>query len=168
MEDLSERLLTHFVGGRWRVPFATGHVPVLRPDGRPAGAVVMAGPHDVARAVSALRGADDRARLRLADALAPLGLAEAVSQGPDGQGPAILLADAQNRTGLGAALGAGIRHGVIWCPPLEAALFATELAQRLQQADLPPGAFALIHTHTPQTEAHLRATGLAVLGPDHR
>lgn len=168
MTDLSERLLTHFVGGRWRVPFATRQATVLRPDGSRAGAAVLAGRDDVMRAAASLRGADMQACRRLADMLEPLGLSPAMTTGtPIIEGPAILCFDDRDRGLLGAALLGGLRHGVIWCPPLSATLFATELTERLQKADLPPGALSVLHADTPQTRAHLCAAGLPVLGPAH-
>lgn len=166
MTDLSERLLTHFVGGRWRVPFATGQVAVLHEDGTRAGSAVLAGRDDVMRAKASLRGADPKACRRMADMLDSLGMLPADADRPAIDGPVILCES--DSGALGAALVSGLRHGVIWCPPLRATLMATELVTSLQQADLPPGAFALLHADTPQTRGHLRAAGLRVLGGAQR
>lgn len=159
MDDLSERLFAHFVGGRWRVPFGTEQVQVPRADGRAAGAVVLLEARDLARARACLRGADRAARARAADALVGLGMVDA-DETAEAQAPLLVSSGLKDRQALGAALGAGLAQGVIWCPPPDAALFATRIAIRLQDADLPPGCFALIHAFTPETAPLLRATGL--------
>lgn len=183
-EDLSERLFAHFVAGRWRVPFGSAAYPVLSHTGKALGQVVTAGPLDVARAVQALRPADDRACHRLAQALAQHidGLAQAIAiqsgQAPtadqmaqmlDAVGaahaakPGILLSARDSDLGrLGHALGAGVMGGVIWCPPVERAVFATAIACVVQHAEMPPGAFAVLHTRAPETETALRATPLCI------
>jgi acyl-CoA reductase-like NAD-dependent aldehyde dehydrogenase len=161
MDDLSERLFAHFVGGRWRVPFGTGRIAVTRADGLRAGSVVLAEAQDFARAQSALRGADDAARARLAARLAPYGMRDAILSAQPAPAPLILCGGAADGHALGAALGGGLGHGLIWCPPPDAALPATEIARQVQEADLPPGCFALLHAFTPQTAPLIRATGLA-------
>ncbi|MCC5966145.1 MAG: hypothetical protein JJU24_08405 [Natronohydrobacter sp.] len=168
MDDLSERLFAHFVGGRWRVPFGTGHIAVARADGTRAGSVVLAEARDFARARALLRGADAAARDRLALRLEPYGMAEAISGAAQAAAPVMLCRGADDRDALGAALGAGLGHGLIWCPPPDAALNATDIAMQLQEADLPPGCFALLHAFTPQTAPLIRATGLAQAGSDQR
>lgn len=52
-DDLSEKLLTHYVAGAWRAPFGPRMLPVILPDGVRAGQIVCAGVQDVARAVAA-------------------------------------------------------------------------------------------------------------------
>lgn len=166
MDDLSERLFAHFVGGRWRVPFGTARLNVPRPDGTKAGSVVLAEARDLARAQGCVRGGGKIACDRAAQALATLGMAEAIVDAPLAKGPFLLTLDAEDRQLLGAALGAGVQSGVIWCPPPHAALFATEIAIQLQSADLPPGCFALLHAFTPQTAPLIHATGL--ISADYR
>lgn len=168
MDDLSERLFAHFVGGRWRVPFGTSPVAVRRADGTRAGTVLLAEARDFARAQSGLRGAERGLRARLARHLEPFGMAEAILSAPDAPAPLILCADAEDRQALGRAIGAGLHQGLIWCPPPQAALAATGIAKQLQQADLPPGCFALLHAFTPQTAPLIRATGLAQTGTDQK
>ncbi len=163
MDDLSERLFAHFVGGRWRAPFGTEQIPVPRGDGTAAGSVVLAGPRDLARAQACLRGADQPARERAAKVFAELGLAHPFETAQQARAPMLVSMGVEDRQALGAALGAGLAQGVIWCPPPRAALTATDIALRLQGADLPPGCFALIHAFTPRTAPLLQATGLACL-----
>ncbi len=183
-EDYSERLFSHFLAGRWRVPFATRALPLCHPDGRALGQIVPAEARDIARAASALRAADARSCARAADMIgqsaASLCAAHAHQTGmqidpeqigvlaramvaPCGPGQRVILGAPitsahGTRPGetFGAALGAGLRGGVIWCPPPDWAIFATHLAEVLQRADLPPGAFALLHAQTPGTEAAIR------------
>lgn len=160
MEDLSERLFAHFVAGRWRVPFGTEQLPVHRADGTVAGAVVLAEMRDFSRAQDHLHAADRQAQHRAAQALAGFGMADAVAQARGTSRPVLLSAGVTDPQALGAALGAGLSGGLIWCPPPEAALVATALARQLHEADLPPGCFALIHAYTPRTAALIRTTGL--------
>ncbi len=184
-EDYSERLFAHYVTGRWRAPFASTALPVRLPDGRVPGQIVPAGPRDVARAVAARDGADEAAIARAAhtveaaqetlaqasalqsgrapDLAASLALAEGLRS--QWLAPADVLLSASNTDPgqIGAALGAGLRQGVIWCPPPDQAIFATTLATVFQQADLPPGAFALLHARVDPTEAALRMSGLQCL-----
>lgn len=56
-EDHGERLMTHYVGGYWRVPLGTRAVAVCAADGRRAGTMILAEPVDVARALRAARAA---------------------------------------------------------------------------------------------------------------
>lgn len=53
--ELRERLFAHFVAGRWRVPLAQRHLAIGGRSGA-LGQIVCAGPNDVTRARSALRG----------------------------------------------------------------------------------------------------------------
>lgn len=181
-EDYSERLFAHFVAGRWRVPHATRAISLHRPDGAALGQIVPAGAADVARAANSLRGSEAAARARAAEAVrqaaGTLAAAHALQTGQRIDPheisrlagamvqvfalPTRLVHGAPDTdfSGFGAALGAGLQSGVIWCPPPRWACFATCLAQVLQGVDLPPGAFALLHAQTPETEALLRQAGL--------
>lgn len=164
MDDLSERLFAHFVGGRWRVPFGTSPVAISRADGTPAGTVLLADAQDIARAKSVMCGVDATIRARLASRLAPYGMAEAIERASATPASLILCSDTSDRQALGTAFGRALSHGLIWCPPPQAALLATEIAMQLQEADLPPGCFALLHAYTPQTDQLIRATSLARAG----
>lgn len=183
-EDYSERLFSHFVAGRWRVPSATQAIPVCGPDGRALGQIVPANLQDVSRAGAALRAADAIARTRAAQVVEASAeslvaahahqtgqridqqrirdLAAAMADAQSGRAPVLLGAPGGPLPSaeLGAALGAGLRKGVIWSPPPELAVFATHLAEVLQEADLPPGAFALLHAETDQTQAAFQTAGL--------
>ena len=181
-EDFSERLFAHFVAGHWRAPFGDETHAVLSHQGALLGQVVAAGPDDIARAMAVRRGADRQACQRLANAIevAAGGLAQAYAlqsghlpeaaafarmaaalESPLHVGAGGLFTAPDTRfEELGRALGAGIVGGVIWCPPVEGAVFATALACLVQQADLPPGAFALLHSRVASTESALRATSL--------
>ena len=183
-EDYSERLFAHFVAGQWRAPFGHTTCPVPGIDGRRLGQVVPAGPQDVARAIAVLRGADKAARAKLAEAveavLPQVAQAVAVQTGqPAPQavldamiaalrdaapvpGNVLLSSERTTLVQLGAAIGAGVQAGLIWCPPPCQAVLATTLAKAVQLADLPPGSFALLHTRVADTEAALRATTLRV------
>lgn len=161
--DMSEHLLTHYVTGRWRAPLATGAVAVRAADGQILGHVIAAGAADLARAQAGLARCDSAGLRRVADALdagaEALAQAWAVQTGtaldPDALVQAIarpntvsggLLQGDRAAPELGAALGSGLRGGLIWCPPPGQALFATVLAQQVAQADIKPGAFNLLHT----------------------
>ena len=183
-EDYSERLFAHFVAGHWRVPFSDEAHTVLSHQGVALGQVVAAGSRDVARAMLARRVADLQACQRLADALEhaakDLALAFAIQSGhmPDQAQFALMaafVADPPHANGgvlftsrdthfenFGRALGSGILGGMIWCPPVEQAVFATAIACLVQHADLPPGSFALLHTRVAPTEVALRETLLAI------
>ncbi|TVS00423.1 MAG: hypothetical protein EA407_14775 [Rhodobacteraceae bacterium] len=183
-EDYSERLFSHFVAGRWRVPNATQAIPVCGPDGRALGQIVPANLPDVLRASAALRAADAIARARAAqvveasaeslvaahahqtgqriDPQRVTSIAEAMAGVHESGAPVLMGAPSGPLPSaeLGAALGAGLCSGVIWCPPPELAVFATHFAEVLQEADLPPGAFALLHAETDQTQAACQTAGL--------
>ena len=183
-EDYTERLFAHFVAGQWRAPFGSATWPVPGVAGRRLGQVVPAGAQDVARALAGLRGADMAARARLVQAvetaLPEVAQAVAVQSGqpaPEamldamlaalrdaGPAPEMVLLTSQRTTlaDLGAAIGAGVQGGLIWCPPPCQAVLATTLAKTAQVAGLPPGSFTLLHTRIPQTETALRATTLRV------
>lgn len=160
MEDLSERLLAHFVGGQWRVPFGTRHTRVTRADGAVEGTVALVCARDLKRAQGCLRGGDAVLRKRLALCLEEYGMAEACMSSGITADPTILCCSAEDPAALGAALGAGLWHGLVWAPPPRAAIIATDIAMKIEAADLPPGCFALLHACTPRTAALLRSTRL--------
>lgn len=56
-DDRAERLITHYIGGAWRVPYGTRALPARCADGRRAGTLVPAEAADIARAVAAARAA---------------------------------------------------------------------------------------------------------------
>lgn len=176
----TERLCAHFVGGCWRAPCATQALMLADAAGRPLGQVVTAGRDDLLRARDSMAPADDAARLRLMRAVdaglpalraawhrqnAPEPDLCALISGlasPAAPAPGVICQPLPLRE-LGHALGAGLRGGLIWCPPPSQALFAVALMQLAQGVDLPPGAMNLLHAATPQTRRLIRALGLAVL-----
>lgn len=177
-EDFSERLFAHFIGGQWRVPFATAAQAIACHDGTAMGQIVPANASDIARACALGAAADGKAVARLAAAVlaARDDLAQLIAL-QSGQRPAqaelhmpkadqtgprtILFGASDDLQVLLAALCAHLRSGLIWCPPPSHALLATGLTMVAQRADLPHGSFSLLHAQVPQTEALLRATGLA-------
>lgn len=183
-EDYSERLFAHYVGGRWRAPYGCVALTVRGQGGSALGQVVLAGARDISRAMAQRTAADDAARARLVqsvhEALPDLALALSLQTGQmpettrldglvrglksvcEGTPELVLGTQTSSPEMLGRALGAGLRGGVIWCPPPEHAVFATAIAQLMQASDLPAGAFALLHTRAPSTEALLRATALQI------
>jgi hypothetical protein len=176
VEDYSERLLTHFVAGQWRAPFGERCMSVTVPEGKGTGQIVSAGPRDIARALSVMRGGDAVAQQRFGNAieLALPALTKLFNQHGDLDikdlqrfqrfSPRIVLGSACTPLNvLVAALQIGVERGVIFCPAPEQAALAVALATLVQNADLPPGAFALLHARTPKTETALRKTGLPVL-----
>jgi len=184
-EDFSERLFAHFVAGHWRAPFGDETHAVLSHQGALLGQVVAAGPRDVIRATAVRCGTDKHGCQRLADrvARAAEGLAQAIAlqtgQNVDlaqialmaelidapacARGGLIFTGQDTELAAFARALGAGLQGGVIWCPPAGQAVFATAFACLVQQADLPAGAFALLHSRVPTTETALRATQLDIL-----
>jgi acyl-CoA reductase-like NAD-dependent aldehyde dehydrogenase len=175
-EDYSERLLTHFVAGQWRAPFGDRCMPVDMPAGKGFGQIVAAGPRDVARAVSCIRAADTAARNRFGHAVqnAWPSLLEGFNQSEDfdiaplqrseSLAPHVLLGSADTSLKvLIPALQAGVGGGVIFCPAPEQAVLAVVIATLVQNADVPPGAFAMLPARTPITEAALRKAGLPIL-----
>lgn len=67
LDDLNERLLTHFVGGAWRAPFSTKLVPLRSPAGA-LGQMVLACDRDLARAKALHRRVPERDWARLTHA----------------------------------------------------------------------------------------------------
>ncbi|MFU8898154.1 MAG: hypothetical protein ACNA7L_04590 [Roseinatronobacter sp.] len=184
-DDFSERLFAHFVAGHWRAPFGDETHAVLSHRGTLLGQVVAAGPPDVARAVAVRCGTDRQGCQRLADRVASAAeglaqayalqtgraldlaqitqMAELIDAPASARGGLIFTAQDTELAAFGRALGAGLQGGVIWCPPASQAVFATAFACLVQQADLPAGAFALLHTRVSATETALRATQLDIL-----
>ncbi len=169
MDDLSERLFAHHVGGRWRVPLSEQLLPVAGADGRQLGQIVLAGARDIARAQAVMRGADGPSQARLAQALEAISpaLAEAVACAEPAAAPVLLTTAPDDPAVFGAALGASLGQGGLWCPRPAAVVFAIRVAAAVDAADLPPGAFALLHALTPITAPLLKATGLASSGGGH-
>ncbi|PZX47938.1 hypothetical protein LY56_00085 [Roseinatronobacter thiooxidans] len=184
-DDFSERLFAHFVAGHWRAPLGDETHAVLSHRGTLLGQVVAAGPPDVARAVAVRRGTDRQGCQRLADRVASAAgglaqayalqtgrdldlahitqMAEQIDAPASARGGLIFTAQETELAAFARALGAGLQGGVIWCPPAGQAVFATAFACLVQQADLPAGAFALLHTRVSATETALRATQLDIL-----
>lgn len=184
-EDFSERLFAHFVAGHWRAPFSEDAHSVTTDQGVGLGQVMAAGQPDIARALNVQRGADRQACRRLADTLererdvlvracalqnglVPAaagidGLVAAFAAPTDAQGRVVFTTRATGLEDLGRALRTSIGGGAIWCPSVDQAVFATAFACLVQQADLPPGAFALLHAHVPSTKAAFNMVGLAML-----
>ncbi|MDD7971225.1 hypothetical protein [Roseinatronobacter alkalisoli] len=173
-EDFSERLFTHYVGGAWRAPLGTRAIPVVTLDGRVAGQVIAAEPADIARLCKGLRGADTAALARFSARVAQAAddLAQALAmQGacPDRTamvqlGAGIGASDGNMRHPVclhgsvrqapqrfGQRLGQGLACGLVYCPPANEALFATLLTCLAAEADMPPGAFNLLHGDPAQT-----------------
>ncbi|MFN4057469.1 MAG: hypothetical protein ACK4HW_04720 [Roseinatronobacter sp.] len=135
LDDLSERLLTHFVGGAWRAPFSTCAVPL---PGRAGvlGQVVLAGPQDLARAHTARRAVDpedwgalDRAMHASARSLA----LELCQIG--------FPCDQRDLRKVPAHLREPIWH---WKPSPAELLHAIATARLAQQVGFPPGALAVL------------------------
>ena len=184
-DDFSERLFAHFVAGHWRAPYSEDAHPVTSYQGAGLGQVMAAGPQDIARAIRVRRGADRQACQRLADALEQgsdllaracalqsgkalgparfAGFAAAFAAPMDAQGGVLFTTRATRYEDLGRALGAGIMEGVIWCPSVDQVVFATAVACLVQQAEVLPGAFALLHAHVPSTKSAFRDTALDML-----
>lgn len=150
-EEWPERLLTHFIGGQWRVPLGQG----LRvgPDGL---AVVWAEAPDYARARRAILAAlppwhaRDPAQRRAALPAALLCTQPSCRPGP------IALIDAaapDHLETLGAALIAG-QGALILSDPANPRAACT-LAATLARNPLPPGLIALLHGAPPEAQAAL-------------
>lgn len=161
-------------------------MPVTLQDGHVVGQVIAAENADIVRLCQTMRGADLSARMRfaalvaqsaddLAVALEAQGarvggdaigaMSAAVCHGPcAGGGPVCLCAPVRHDpTAFGQRLGAGVSRGVVYCPPPNEVLFATVLAGLAAQADLPPGAFGLLHGDLGQTKALLANAGVPCL-----
>ncbi len=183
-EDYSERLFAHYVAGRWRAPFVSAAIPVRLADGHVPGQIIPAGPRDVARAAAARRGAEpaaiehlarrvEAAQSELSQAIAAqtghqpdpeqiLAMAAAMRKASATDHGVILSAEHTGLEQIGKALGAGLSKGVIWCPHPTQALLATTFATVVHEAELPAGAFALLHARVDTTEAALRASVLPI------
>ncbi|WFE76379.1 hypothetical protein [Roseinatronobacter sp. S2] len=185
-EDFTERLFTHFVGGAWRAPLGTYAMPVTLQDGHVVGQVIAAEQADIARLCRTMRGADPAARTRFATLIARAAddLARALAaQGANvgqtaiaamsggvchdhraGGAPVCLCASVgHDPIWFGQRLGEGVSRGVAYCPPPNEVLFATLLAGLAAQADLPPGAFNLLHGDNARTKTLLTSAGVPCL-----
>lgn len=183
-EDFSERLFAHYVGGAWRAPFGTIAASVFTRDGQALGQVIAAECRDVSRALAGLRGAGGAARRdfaalvaqqaeELAEGLAAQGVrpsttailhfAAALDGAKAGETPVALIRPARDDLpAFGHALGRGLAAGVILCPPVSEAIFATQLARFGAQAGLPAGAFTLLHCPSSAAQKMLRRSGMHV------
>jgi hypothetical protein len=133
LDDLPERLLTHFVGGAWRAPLSTRlvHVPGL-------GQVVLAGPADLARARALHRSAPRQDWDRLGQALATQGpaLARALAGMGFPTDPSVL-----------ARIPCAVREvPQDWQPSPAGLVHALVLARLAQSLDLCPGALTVLPT----------------------
>ncbi|MBR3369904.1 MAG: hypothetical protein IKG52_04665 [Rhodobacteraceae bacterium] len=185
-EDFSERLFAHYVGGAWRAPLGTHPIAVVTQDGRALGHVIAAQRADVSRLRNNLRGADAAARGRFADLIvqADASLAQALGaqgtcvdaaaisqiaagiRGDHGAvGHPVCVTDAvgQAPSRFGRQLGRALCDGLVYCPPRTDVLFATLLARVAADADLPPGAFNLLHGECAHSAALLAGAGVPLL-----
>ncbi|MGP9789972.1 hypothetical protein [Roseinatronobacter sp. NSM] len=181
--DFSERLFAHYVGGAWRAPLGSCATAVVTRDGRAIGQVISAQKGDVTRLRAHLRGAGGPARARFADLVAQSGAAlaqalaaqgtgveaAAISQmavgikgGHGAVGHPVCVTDAvgQAPRQFGRQLGRALCGGLVYCPPETDVVFATMLARIAADADLPPGAFNLLHGDCAQNEALLAHAGV--------
>lgn len=185
-DDYSERLFAHYVNGRWRAPFGCDSVTITTPMGTVAGQIVPAGARDIERAMRALSTVDHTQRQHLADILRASipHLAQAVAiqsatepdktqlelmvsalcdATPSTAAVCVMGPDSARLVELGRALGAGLRQGVIWCPPPTLAIFATAIAQLVARANVPPGGFSLLHANSATRHHAIRQKGLTVI-----
>ncbi|MGY6411252.1 MAG: aldehyde dehydrogenase family protein [Alkalilacustris sp.] len=165
LENLSELLITHHVGGAWRAPLSQ-RMHDVRLHGALAGRLVEAEEADVRRALDHARRMPaapqpDHLAQRFLDAWAArAGWAEAARRregfsgglapqipGLSGSGPLALLGSVITTPGLMAgAVAAGLRAGrpILLKPAPRAPFTALVLAEALAEAGAPPGAFALL------------------------
>lgn len=162
LDDLNERLFTHYVGGAWRTPLGQVTRPVAG-HGRVLGHIVRAAAPDMARAQALRCPTPDLARVRLAKSLAqaaqPLA-ADLARLAPNMLSAAQLSAIASGMLapsgpvspdvrsdphGFGRWLGQRLQAGMIYGSTAQDALFAIALARLAQRANLPDGSFALLH-----------------------
>lgn len=185
-EDYSERLFAHYVNGRWRAPFGCDAVPVATRSGEVSGQIVPAGARDLTRALQDICPVDHAQRHRLAGAVAASLpyltqaiatqswcvpdetelrlMSRAISEvEPSRVTTCVMGANPRRLVELGQAIGAGLGHGVIWCPPPEMAIFATAVAQIVAQSDLRPGGFALLHANAATREHALEHKNLKII-----
>lgn len=151
--DLSERLLTHYVGGAWRAPLGAQMVDALDQQSRWVGRVVIAGDADLHRALqlSCPMPADATARLTTLlqsdpEALLPWVTPDQILQPCDMKLDTtfpVIVRDARPI----AALRQAMATGAIYLPNPELALFGIALALVVQRAELPPGSFAMLPTY---------------------
>lgn len=146
--ELNERLVVHYIGGVWRVPLGTRHLPVRAADGAMLGRIICAGPLDAQRARAGLVPARLTQRAAMAalapvlpllgrlralegmadDAAAVSGLAEVCSEPhpqPGTSEPVLLYSAAAWPPGdLVGQIVAAASRGVIWKPAPGAAASA--------------------------------------------
>jgi hypothetical protein len=146
LDDLPERLLTHYVGGAWRAPLGGQMCVVQGLDGRVLGHVVCATQADLVRAQAvslpnpnraALAGLLRNSAARLAQDLDGL-----IAHAPD-EGAIAALADRYAATGYFAPL---LPHdATLLLPTARDALTGLAIARLAQAAGLPAGSIALLH-----------------------
>jgi len=147
--DLSERRLTHFVGGAWRAPLSQ------RMAGGPRGRRVLAGPEDLARAIGAAGAAAPgwsalapELRRRL---LAEAGLEVPVTK-PSGLAEPLLRFTLPQPVALAGMLASG--RVLVLVAPRATPRAMLGLIEALRGAGLPPGVLNLLNGHA----ADLRQT----------
>ncbi len=154
LDDLPERLLTHYVGAAWRAPLGGQMCPVPGRGGVVLGQVVRATPADFARAQALMLrpGADIRHRMAalLQDAAPRLvqDLAARMIDPPDLQSLTALAVQYSATGALPFAAGDGTLSTILQ-PPVQNALLGVALARLAEQAGLPAGGLALLHAPLP-------------------
>ena len=149
--DLSERRLTHFVGGAWRAPLSQ------RMAGGPRGRRVLAGPEDLARAWAVAAAAAPGWAMLPPGLRAGL-LAEAGLEAAEAPGiPAtpLLRFTLPGPAKLGALLASG--RVLVLVAPRATPRAMLGLIEALRSAGLPPGVLNLLNGHA----ADLRQTASA-------
>jgi len=149
-DDLSERLLTHYVGGAWRAPLGVQMRPVAGQGDQVLGQVVCATRADIARAKVLTHPPDGLAQQRLMAALHPIAphlaaaLAQRQPQPPDAQ---VLLDIAHDFSALGRVfhMVPDSRECAIYLVPPHQALLGVAFGRLAQSAGLPSGTLALLH-----------------------
>ncbi len=140
--DLSERRLTHFVGGAWRAPLSQ------RVAGGPRGRRVLAGPEDLARAMAvAAAAAPEWAALApdiRAGLLAEAGLEVPLAL-PTGLVAPVLRFTLPGPAKLGVLLASG--RVLVLVSPRATPRAMLGLIEALRGAGLPPGVLNLLNGH---------------------
>lgn len=151
LQDLPERLLTHFVGGAWRAPLGGQMCPVLGQGGRVLGCVVHATPADLARARVQSQVPDIESRQRMVAMLrhaAPhlaQDLGRVIPNAPT-HAALLAMADVYARTGaFGSDLRADPADSTFLLPGTDAAVLGVAMARLAEGAGLPAGALSLLH-----------------------
>lgn len=150
LEDLPERLLTHYVGGAWRAPLGLQLCPVFDRNGHLLGQVVCTTAADLRRAQDVAVNHTNRdilaGLLRASATQLAHDLARLVSDAPDG---AALQAMAERYVATGSFTPTLHQSAAILLPCAHNALLGLAIARLAQQAGLPAGAIALLHAPLP-------------------